>query len=974
MNFGYDEEGNRVPSDQSGCGDSTSREYDGTHEVRSTSDDNDNDSSGSAGSGTESNRGSDGSDSVEHERRRHDDDTTSGSSGDFGDDVELVIGEVANQSIDEPLVAGRDVASSTMKSRRDAAGGKFLLEDRLVHPLLIGEVVSKEPSTRDFLDLLRGVPSRQRIVAVAGHLHHGKTSLLSLLLGGRAYRQREDEVERGISVKSSVVTEIVAGAHYEQTSHLMTFVDTPGHPDFAAETAAALRLADAVLFCVDAAESLTSNGARLLRQVVLQEGIPIVLVITKIDRLIMDLKLPPLDAYRKLRMVVDAVNNEISSFGSGCSPFLVSPLNGTVCFASSNIGCFFTTETFALKYSSKYPSVDAIALSQQLWGQVTFEEGRFVRITNFRQKPSFVTLVLEPLYKVVAHSLTGKGSQVLSNKLNPLPRGPISAVREAVQLFCGDPALEGIDALLNVLPATDKRSAWLKTQYRLNVEEEDSAAAIAPIIRSQNNGEENFAVVRVLHGVLKRGVKVVVVDEHSSDAEPFYTFTVKELLLKMLDGFVDVDCAYAGQVVLVTGFDTRAGSHLVMVGGVAATSLLWEEENTIDSARESGASWLDEVRVLPLKCGKPFVHVGVELKNPAKANQLQQSLQILIRTTPGLDAHKEETGEFTISGYGELHLDTALHELRCALCKGVKLGISPPFVSFSETVLEKDGALAVTSSNWAHIGFTAGSLPTKLTEQIENEQINLFPSPGTDSVVKLWTTLRQHDMDALDARNIIATGPHTTKGPSVLINDTLDEEHEEFERLTEQRLQAITAGFRSAVAAGPLIGDVVRGAALRLIFADLEPDARDAAIMAGARTAAKQALLGAHPQLLEPVLKVDIMCPPGSVEKIAEVLQMRRGSIVSEEPIAATTFVCVRALVPAIDSFGLETQLRVVTLGEALPLFAFDSWDTVPGDPFDTTVHIGPLQPARGYQLARDFTLKTRFRKGLPPLLAEFQM
>nr|CCC96040.1 unnamed protein product [Trypanosoma congolense IL3000] len=971
MNFGYDENGNREDVSQSESGSSTSREYGSDQGGRSVNDGSSNNSLASGRDDAYSSSDNDG-DSVHHGRRKENEESTSESSGDFSDDVELVIGEVANQPIDEPLVDRRDILS-TAKSRMDPARGKFLLEDRRVHPLLTEGGKREKISSRDFLDLLRGAPSRQRTAAVVGHLHHGKTSLLSLLLGGRAYRQREDEIERGISLKSSVVTEVVAGAHYHQTSHLVTFVDTPGHPDFAAETAAALRLVDAALFCVDAAESLTANGARLLRQVVLQESIPIVLVITKIDRLIMDLKLPPLDAYRKIRMTVDAVNNEISSFGSVCSPFLVSPLNGTVCFTSSKLSCFFTLETFALKYSSKYPSVDPITLSQQLWGQVTLKGSKFTRITNFRERPTFVTLVLEPLYKVVAHSLNGKGYKVLSGKLNPLPRGPIAAAREAVEFFFGDPAAEGIDALLNVLPTTENRSAWLQTRYRLQVEGE-SAVAVAPVLRSQNQGEENFAITRVSHGVLRRGSKVVVVDEHSSDAEPFYTFTVENMFLKMVDGLVDVDSACAGQVVLLSGFGERAGSHLVMVSGTAADPLLWEDNNASVPTNGASTAWINNVQVLPLKCGNPFVHVGLELQDPSKAAQLQRSLQVLIRTTPGLDAHKEETGEYTITGYGELHLDTALHELRCGLCKGVKLALSQPFVSFSETVLEKDGVLALTSSNWAQIGFTSGSIPSQLTESIEYERIDLFPSDGGESVVKLWTSLRQYDMDALDARNIVAAGPHMTKGPSLLINDTLEDEQEESAALTEKQLQAITAGFRSAVAAGPLTGDVVRGAALRLVFAHVEPGARDAAVVAGARAAAKQALLGAHPRLLEPLLAVDIMCPPDSVEKVAEVLQMRRGSILSEEPIAATTFVCVRGMVPAIDSFGLETQLRVATLGEALPLFAFNGWDIVPGDPFDTTIHIGPLQPARGYQLARDFTLKTRFRKGLPPLLAEFQV
>ncbi|KAG8341921.1 Elongation factor Tu GTP binding domain [Trypanosoma vivax] len=984
MNFGYDEHGRRLSSEDSGDDDTNDSQesYDSDCAGDSISSVDDEDRRGRQARGSARRRnhnGNEESDESDHDDgavrkvpRRCDGEVTDNSTSDFSDDVELIIGEVAEQSIDEPLIDKRDVIAPAAHRHADDAHGKFLVEDRRVPSLMIGDGPASGSSARGFLDLVRGIPSRQRNLAITGHLHHGKTSLLTMLLGGRSYRQREDEVERKISVKSSVVTEIVSGAHYQHVSHLVTFVDTPGHPDFTSEMATALRLADAALFCVDAAEALTRNAVDILRRVVLQEGIPIVLVITKIDRLILELKLPPLDAYRKLRMIVDMVNNEIASFGDSRLPFMVSPLNGTVCFTSAKLGCFFTAETFALKYAQKYPTVNAAALSQQLWGQIAYEGGKFVHITNFRQRPTFVTLILEPLYKIIAHSVTGKGHFVLSSSLHPLPRSPITGAQEAVRHFCGDASAEGIEALLSVLPPTEARSIWLKEQYRLNVDDEDSVATIAPLMRSQNNGEENFAVVRVLCGILRAGTKVVAVDEHSSDVEPFYAFTIKEVLIRMLDGLVAVDSASAGQVVLITGFDMKAGSHLVLVGGAAAAPLLCEGESC-SPGDAALTAWLDEVRVLPLKCGKPLAHIGIELKDPSKATQLHRGLQILVRTTPGLDAHKEETGEFTISGNGELHLDTAMHELRCGLCKGIKIGISQPFVSFSETVLEKDGVLALTASKWLQIGCTSGSVSRQLTERIEYEEVDLFPN-GQDSVVKLWSTLRQFDVDALDARHIIAAGPHATKGPSLLIDDTLAEEQEQAALLTEQRLQAVAAGFRSAVSAGPLIGDVVRGVGVRLIFADIEPDAKDTAVVAAARTAVKQALLGAKPRLLEPVLAVDITCSSENVPKISEVLQMRRGSIVSEEPIAATTLVCVHGLVPAMDSFGLETQLRVTTLGEALPLFSFSCWDMVPGDPFDTTVHVAALQPARGYQLARDFTLKTRFRKGLPPLLAEFQV
>jgi 116 kDa U5 small nuclear ribonucleoprotein component len=71
-----------------------------------------------------------------------------------------------------------------------------------------------------------------------------------------------------------------------------------------------------------------------------------------------------------------------------------------------------------------------------------------------------------------------------------------------------------------------------------------------------------------------------------------------------------------------------------------------------------------------------------------------------------------------------------------------------------------------------------------------------------------------------------------------------------------------------------------------------------------------------------------------------------------------------RALIPVIDSFGFETDLRIHTQGQASVSLVFDKWDVVPGDPLDREVKLRPLEMASPQAAARDFALKTR-RKGL---------
>lgn len=121
----------------------------------------------------------------------------------------------------------------------------------------------------------------------------------------------------------------------------------------------------------------------------------------------------------------------------------------------------------------------------------------------------------------------------------------------------------------------------------------------------------------------------------------------------------------------------------------------------------------------------------------------------------------------------------------------------------------------------------------------------------------------------------------------------------------------------------------------------------------------------ATPKLLEPVYFVEIQAPADVIPAIFDVLARRRGHIVSDAPKPGSPWYTVKGYLPVIDSFGFETDLRVHTQGQAFCLQVFDHWALVPGDPLDKDVVLRPLEPSPPSQLARDFMVKTRRRKGL---------
>jgi U5 small nuclear ribonucleoprotein component len=207
-------------------------------------------------------------------------------------------------------------------------------------------------------------PDLVRCVSLIGHFHHGKTILMDMLIQHthqtrfnlfkqeRFTDSRFDEQERGITIKSKPMSLVLPSL--KEKSYLIHFLDTPGHVNFSDEVTAALRLSDGVVVVVDALDGVMSQTERLLRHAI-QERQAITVVINKVDRLILELKIPPTEAYFKLKHTIDEINEilrtaipDAEDLEDPNSPvFKVSPKKGNVCFASGEQGWSFSLRQFA---------------------------------------------------------------------------------------------------------------------------------------------------------------------------------------------------------------------------------------------------------------------------------------------------------------------------------------------------------------------------------------------------------------------------------------------------------------------------------------------------------------------------------------------------------------------------------------------------------------------------------------------------
>lgn len=254
---------------------------------------------------------------------------------------------------------------------------------------------------------------------------------------------------------------------------------------------------------------------------------------------------------------------------------------------------------------------------------------------------------------------------------------------------------------------------------------------------------------------------------------------------------------------------------------------------------------------------------------------------------------------------------------------------------------------------------------TGLAEAIEAGAVPL----AGDRKRAMETLQRKFGWDLLAAKSLWAFGPTPDTGPNALLDDTLLLEGSAGKRALGTVRESIVQGFQWGCREGPLCDEPVRGVKVRIVGAEVAGEALQRGggqVIPTARRAVYSAFVLAAPRLLEPVFAAHVLCPAEAVPAVHAMLAKRRGHVVSEAPRPGTPFVLVKGALPAMDAFGFETDLRVLTAGQAFALQAFDRWDLVPGDPMDKSVVLRPLEPAPPHALARECMVKTRRRKGLP--------
>jgi elongation factor 2 len=270
----------------------------------------------------------------------------------------------------------------------------------------------------------------------------------------------------------------------------------------------------------------------------------------------------------------------------------------------------------------------------------------------------------------------------------------------------------------------------------------------------------------------------------------------------------------------------------------------------------------------------------------------------------------EETGEYLLSGVGELHLEVSLKFLR-EYAGGMEIVASKPGVVYRESVEEKGATVSAESPNGQNKFLVR-------VEPLEEEFINLIGKGEVDRELLIETGWAE-----TEAKGILAID----KSGNVLLDLSGGIQGDDEVRKT------VINGFMWTCRAGPLCQEPIRGVKIKILearIADSVEHRGTAQILPALHHAIFESFLTAKPILLEPIYRIEVSVPVQWLGECLNIIKKKRGRVLSSE--IKGILAVVKAYIPVAESFGLSTEMRSATAGRAFWQCTFHGWEKVPKD------------------------------------------
>ncbi|MEM4699240.1 MAG: elongation factor EF-2, partial [Candidatus Anstonellales archaeon] len=392
------------------------------------------------------------------------------------------------------------------------------------------------------------------------------------------------------------------------------------------------------------------------------------------------------------------------------------------------------------------------------------------------------------------------------------------------------------------------------------------------VVHDKNAGE--ISVLRLFSGKVQKGQDVYVISRNELTK-------IQQVAIYMGPDRVSVDSVIAGNIAAVIGVKD------VFIGETVSSQVI-EPFEQIKHYSE------------------PVVTKSVEPKNSMDLAKLIEVLKQLSREDPTLKVEiNHETGEYLISGMGELHLEIVEHKIRNE--QGVDIVVSPPIVVYRETIKNdlKEPVESKSPNKHNRFYIVVEKLPDEVRKWIVEQGFMGGKIKNVDYVVKKLIEL---GMDRDEAKNF-----WSIYDGNILINATKGIQY-----LNETQ-ELIIQGFIEAMQKGPLAQEKVVGVKVKLVDAMLHEDhvhRGPAQVIPAVKRGIYAAMIKAGTTLLEPKQKVLFQIPHEYAGPILNIVNGKRGQLLDMQQDEESTTII--AIFPVAEMFGFSNEVRGASQGRAL--------------------------------------------------------
>ena len=677
-----------------------------------------------------------------------------------------------------------------------------------------------------------------RNIGIAAHIDAGKTTTTERILyytgrthnigevhdGAATMDWMEQERERGITITAAATTakwkHSASGEEYT-----VNIIDTPGHVDFTIEVERSMRVLDGAVAVFDSSQGVEPQSETVWRQAD-RYGVPRIAFSNKMDKTGASFELVLSDIRERLGAIPAPIQYPMGQEGDFKG--IIDLVRMKAHTYNNDLGDDITVSEIPEQYMDKVREMRALLIE----AAAEVDEAVMMKFLE-GEDPTVEEMVLalrkgtveKRIFPVLCGSaLKNKGVQLLLDAVVDYLPSPLEV-----------PAIRG-----KIEDTEDTRDFPADPDGKL-------AALAFKIMADPYVGRLTF--LRIYSGTLSSGSYVFNASKGKRER-------VGRLLRMHANSREDVTELRAGELGAVIGLkDAGTGNTLIGDG---------DEKVLLES----------------IDVPEPVIKLAIEPKTKADQDKMGVGLQRLAEEDPTFRVESDqESGQTTIAGMGELHLEILVDRLRREY--KVEANVGAPQVAYRETItkaVDVEGKFVRQSGGrgqFGHVKIKAEPLP-----------------PGSGFVFE-----------------------------NAVVGGTVPREF----------VKPAQNGIEEAMQSGPMLGFPVVDMKVSLYDGSYhEVDSSEMAFKIAGSMALKEAVQKGGPALLEPIMRVEVTVPDDFMGDIIGDLNSRRGQIQGME--ARGNAQIVRAFVPLSEMFGYATDMRSMTQGRASYSMFFDHYTQVPNN------------------------------------------